>query len=72
MTNYEGVANKIIAIFSDLRVSLDDLGHIAFYVVQNTRGNEQIITRMMIFDNHVIDHYNRQAAYDEYYQDSLF
>ena len=72
MTNYERVADKIIALFADSRVTLNDLGHIAFYVVQNTRDNTQIITRIQVFSNHVIDHYNRQEAYDECYQDTLF
>lgn len=67
MTQYERVANKIIGLFADMRLSRDDIKHIAFYVVQNS--TDEIIDRILTFANDVKRHNLNKTRYTN---DTLF
>ena len=67
MTHYERVANKIIGLFADMRLSKDDIKHIAFYVVQNS--TDEIIERILTFAT-AVERHNRNKT--RYHNDTLF
>lgn len=69
MTTYERVADKILAIFSDMRITTNDLEHVAFYVVQNAIPHAAVIDRIQTFGNSVVYHDNN---FVEYENDTLF